>query len=280
MDQNYNELMDEFFNHNSESSIEEPSTLPQPPEVTLIEETEDNIEQRGTRFMGAPWYETIKHNQILIAGIGGIGSHTAFLLSRMNPKWMYLIDPDSVEFVNLSGQLFCKSNIGSRKIYAITDTIKDMSDYYQYSTNSRLVTHDYTIPSGYNIIISGFDNMTARRDLWVAWKRKLANTDKQEAKKLLYIDGRLLMEEFQILCVRGDDEYSIKEYEDHYLFAEEAAETPLCSMKQTTHIASMIASMICTLVTNHLTNIEAGIPIRDLPFYTEYNAELFKLITR
>lgn len=280
MDQNYNELMDELFNHNSESSIEEPTTLPQPPEVILIEETEDNIEQRGTRFMGAPWYETIKHNQILIAGIGGIGSHTAFLLSRMNPEWMYLIDPDSVEFVNLSGQLFCKSDIRNRKTYAIAGTIKDMSDYYQLTTNTRMIEHDYNIPSGYNIIISGFDNMTARRDLWVAWKRKLANTDKQEAKKLLYIDGRLLMEEFQILCVRGDDEYSIKEYEDHYLFAEKAAETPLCSMKQTTHIASMIASMICTLVTNHLTNIEAGIPIRDLPFYTEYNAELFKLITR
>lgn len=84
-------------------------------------------------------------------------------------------------------------------------------------------------------------------------------------------------EEFQILCIKGDDEYNINRYSNEYLFSDAEADETICSYKQTTFCANMIASYMVNLFVNFCAN-EVG-AYRDLPFLTAYNAETMYLKT-
>jgi len=54
----------------------------------------------------------------------------------------------------------------------------------------------------------------------------------------------------------------------------EVAETS-CTLKQTTHVAAMIASLAVSNYTNFLTNDNAGMEIRQLPFKTSFSVSDF-----
>ena len=63
-----------------------------------------------SRFSGAEWFKLIQTKHISLAGLGGIGSHTAFMLSRVHPASMTFYDDDTVEPANMSGQLFGRND--------------------------------------------------------------------------------------------------------------------------------------------------------------------------
>ena len=128
-----------------------------------------------------------------------------------------------------------------------------------------------------DIMICGFDNMVARRLFFNKWAAHVASKPAEERANCLYIDGRLAAEEFQILCIKGDDEYNINRYNKEFLFYDIEADETVCSYKQTTFCANMIASYMVNLFVNFCAN-EVG-AYRELPFLTTYNAETMYLKT-
>lgn len=244
----------------------EPSSqkLPENSPTLLIDET-------TSRFSSAIWYEKIQEKVILLAGVGGIGSYIAFLLGRLKPNAIYIYDNDTVETVNMAGQLYGTRHIGIHKVDAITDIIKEFTDY-----NSV-----FAIPSRFNydseatdIMICGFDNMASRMLFFDKWLTHVSHKEgKEEKAKCLFIDGRLAAEEFQIFCIKGDDIFNTQRYAKEFLFPDSEAEETMCSYKQTTFCANMIASFIVNLFVNFCANECGPIIDRDLPFLTTYNAE-------
>ena len=73
-------------NHSTENL--EHSEIPNVNNITEIEST--------TRFSSGIWYSKIMEQDVTIAGVGGIGSWVAMLISRMNPRHIYLYDPDTI----------------------------------------------------------------------------------------------------------------------------------------------------------------------------------------
>lgn len=234
------------------------------------------IDETTSRFSSASWYDKIQEKTIIIAGIGGIGSWFSLLLSRMKPLSIFVYDDDIVEAVNMSGQLYSQSDIEKFKVHAIANTIKNYANY-----NSIFAVNDkFTDESeAGDIMICGFDNMVARRTFFNKWKNHVQSKPEEERKNCLFIDGRLEAEIFQILCIRGDDEYNIKRYNDEFLFSDLDVNEAVCSYKQTTFCASMIASYMANLLVNFCTNQTNPIIDRDLPFFTTYNAETMYLKT-
>ena len=55
------------------------------------------------RFKTAYWFEEASKTNVLIAGLGGIGSNVAYNIGRIHPNSMALYDDDIIEEVNLSG---------------------------------------------------------------------------------------------------------------------------------------------------------------------------------
>lgn len=249
-------------------TAETPNIVPENSESLLIN-------QETSRFSSAVWYDEIQRRTVTLAGLGGIGSYVAFLLSRLDIQNIYLFDPDTVEVGNLSGQLYDDESIGQNKAYATGTLLRKLSHYYR----TNCYPENYNTSFATDIMICGFDNMDARRQFYNSWKRRA--TSAPDPSKCLFIDGRLAAENLQVLCIKGDDLYSMERYETEFLFSDEEAEETICSYKQTTFMANMIGSIIVNLFVNFVANEYCEELIkRDLPFYTEYSASsmYFKVI--
>lgn len=234
------------------------------------------VDEATSRFSSAIWYDNIKKKTVTLAGVGGIGSYVGFLLARMKPAFMFIYDDDIVEAVNMSGQLYGQSDLGRPKVSALAGMIRNYAGY----GNVFAMTERFTNESeASDIMICGFDNMAARRLFFNKWVNHVQSKPEEERKNCLFIDGRLAAEEFQILCIKGDDEYNINRYNNEFLFSDAEADVTICSYKQTTFCANMIASYMVNLFVNFCANQCEPIIDRDLPFLTTYNAETMYLKT-
>ena len=234
------------------------------------------VDETTSRFSSAIWYENIQKKTVILAGVGGIGSYVGFLLARMKPASMFIYDDDIVEAVNMSGQLYGQSDLGRLKVSALADMIRNYADYSSVFAISERFTDE---SEASDIMICGFDNMAARRLFFNKWLSHVQSKSEEERKNCLFIDGRLAAEEFQVLCIKGDDEYNINRYSNEYLFSDAEADETICSYKQTTFCANMIASYMVNLFVNFCANQCEPVIDRDLPFLTTYNAETMYLKT-
>lgn len=144
------------------------------------------IRESTARFSGASWFEDIQNQTIIVAGQGGIGSWVSMILSRMQPRQIFIYDDDVVETVNLAGQLYNKQSVGKKKVNAMATIMKDFSDYNGTMAVDRKWTEESD--SG-DIMICGFDNMAARKTFFESWLRHIVNHPHPE--KCLYLDGRI-----------------------------------------------------------------------------------------
>lgn len=223
-----------------------------------------------TRFSGAEWFSEIQKARIIIGGCGGIGSNLAFQLARMVPANITIYDDDNVEMVNMAGQLFSFDDLGKPKVNAITDMITFYTSMRQ--VNAIKEKFSYSTEPG-DIMLCGFDNMTARKVFFESWKRHLEGMTDDEKGRCLFMDGRLSIDTLQILCIKGNDTYNIDRYNREFLFSDSEAEATVCSMKQTTYLACMIGSLMTNLFTNFIAGTLNPIIPYDLPFFTEYDAQ-------
>ena len=234
------------------------------------------VDEATSRFSSAIWYENIQKKTVILAGVGGIGSYVGFLLARMKPASMFIYDDDIVEAVNMSGQLYGQSDLGRFKVSALAEMIRNYAGYSSVFAISERFTNE---SEASDIMICGFDNMVARRLFFNKWVNHVQSKPEEERKNCLFIDGRLAAEEFQVLCIKGDDEYNINRYSNEYLFSDAEADETICSYKQTTFCANMIASYMVNLFVNFCANQCEPLIDRDLPFLTTYNAETMYLKT-
>jgi len=222
------------------------------------------------RFKDASWFPTEEFNNeylIDVGGAGGISSWLSLLLTRAGFNIM-VHDFDTIEEHNLGGQFFQVNDIGKLKVEALFNNIKLFTGT-GINISQEKVTEETEIST---LCFSGFDNMKARKDMFNAWKREiLSYKDNKQLKELyenaIFIDGRLLMEQMQIFCVTPEN---MTEYEEKYLFEDSEIEDVVCTLKQTSHSATMIASHMVGFFTNHVTNILSGSKDRVVPFYYEY----------
>lgn len=260
-------------------SMPEPEIILEPvPEEVIPKTLPENsatlkINEFTSRFNGAVWALKANELDVVLAGCGGIGSWTGFVLSRLGLHSITLYDDDIVDSSNISGQLF---KIADRNQYKVS-ALKQMIQNYSGIWNINTINQKFTSRSApHKIMICGFDNMLARKTFFNVWYdnlRKQSKTEGFDPKEYIFIDGRLAAEELQVFCLRGDDKYFIKKYAEEYLFSDEEAEPTVCSYKQTSFMSNMIAGIINNLFVNYITNL-CDVPLeRELPFLTTYQAD-------
>lgn len=252
------------------------STVSEGPELIPVNKG-GQIEDEVSRFSSAIWFNKIMSKEIVLAGCGGIGSYVGFLIGRMKPKRLILVDPDRVELGNLSGQFYSSEDVGMYKVNALGNFIARHSSFTVIDTVARKYRMgDFTRP----IMICGFDNMDARKTFYSCWKDAVMATNPEDRGQYLFIDGRLAAEEFQVFAIQGWDYHSMERYEEEWLFSDEEAEATLCSYKQTSYMANMIGSVMTNIFVNFCTN-ECGLVLpQEVPFMTTYRGDFmdFKVI--
>ena len=235
-----------------------------------------------SRFSSAPWFDEAQKLNVLIAGLGGIGSNVAYNIGRIHPNSMILYDNDKVEIDNISGQFYGLDDVNSNKVTAIADMLHNRCSYYNiYANNERLIS---PVKVEADVMISGFDNMSSREYMFKMWLN---------SNSKLLIDGRMSAEYFQVFALCKEDTSNIYTYQNNYLFADFMAESGVCSYKQTTFMATMIGSVITNVFVNYCTNLaydkmrseeysEEDIYFlpRDIPFLTTYDASTMMFQTK
>ena len=242
-----------------------------PAETTIEESIEDITEEtqisaQYNRFKGADWFEIVQEQDVILAGLGGIGSWVSLFLSRLGPKTISLYDDDRFEAHNLSGQAFRIDSLGGFKVEEAASIAIDFSNYTKsYAFGSKYTEGNSTS----KIMICGFDNMDARKLFYNKWKESIIQ---EESHEYLFIDGRLTADMFQLFCIQGNDSYAQDEYEKNWLFNDEDADDTDCTFRQTSHIAAMLGTYITTYFTNFCSNLSPDNFPKRIPWFMEYNS--------
>lgn len=266
-----------------EESDEDDSETSEPESVPVAQETPQPRRRRSrrgdisaeatSRFSGAIWYDKIKEQDVTVVGVGGIGSWTSLLISRLGVKSLTLYDDDTVELGNISGQFYSSNDVDRFKVDAIQAAINRYSVYYNAtSINQKFESNSMVSP----VVISCLDSMSARRTVFNAWRCAVNNSE--DKSKFLFIDGRLSAETLQVFAVPGDDDSAIKRYKES-IFPDYEADTEVCSYKQTSFMANMIASLITNVFVNYVASTIDGGAARAVPFKTEYLGEMMWFTT-
>lgn len=262
----------------TETPVEESVIREEPEHVEIpVNSRSLLVSEITSRFSGAAWFNAVQSKTVMLAGLGGIGSYVAFLLSRLNIQNLILFDNDVVEMGNLSGQFYSSDMVGKFKSAAIGELMGRFSEYFNYQDFAQRYEAE---SDASEIMMCGFDNMEARAIYFANWENMVNSLPLEERSKCLFIDGRLAAESFQVLCIRGDDSYNIARYKHEFIFSDREAEETQCSYKQTSFMANMIASVMVNLFVNFCANECDPLIPRDLPFFTEYTAEtmFFKVV--
>lgn len=217
-----------------------------------------NHDPSKTRFSGAEWFKA-GPQEIIIGGVGGIGSWLAFWLSRIGHD-LYLFDGDTIDDVNLAGQFYKKHQLGELKVVGVKDNIN------QFCTNNININTWYDKDSIVTpIMFSAFDNMEARKLMFQKWK------DQEDRE--VFIDGRLLMEIGMVYCVQKGEE----DLYESELFDDSEVEDAACNYKATTHCGAFIASLMTSVFNNWLANKQTGIEMSFVQFRTDFELPMLTL---
>ncbi len=95
-----------------------------------------------------------------IAGLGGLGSHVAFLLARMGVGTLVLADFDVVDLSNLNRQQYFFYHVGKPKTQALKESLNHINPYLTYQTyNVRVTPKNFLeIFRDCDILIEAFDD--------------------------------------------------------------------------------------------------------------------------
>ena len=176
-------------------------------------------------------------NDITIVGLGTIGRNAAEHLFLLGHK-LNIYEDDCVEIHNCIPQGFSIYEIGKPKTSAFGRQMhgilgkgfkaEDLNVFPQ-----KFVKGDFVTP----ITIAAVDNMSARKDIYETWL--------QQEDRLLFIDGRMMAESFDVIvATKEDDSYMLT------WFSQDQAADGFCSNRATRHCGQMIGSWICQLICN------------------------------
>ena len=127
------------------------------------EALEDALIQRHTR----PVYETLKHAHIGIAGLGGLGSNIAVMLTRLGIGSLTLADFDCVDLSNLNRQHYMLTHLGQQKTEALAQQLYAINPYIQLELHSHRITESNAadIFKECSIVCEAFDDPEAKAAL-------------------------------------------------------------------------------------------------------------------
>lgn len=223
------------------------------------------------RLKGGEWFPFLYKKDIIVVGQGGIGSYLTYYLSRIGAT-LYTFDHDSFEVHNMSGQLVRNTDIDKNKAEAVKALIKELSPDCEIETHGKYTAESFTN----DIVVCGLDDMDARLQAFLNWEAQLTPETEKES---LFMDGRLLAEMYQIYTITGNNVKDRKRYREEALFTNKEAEEPICTFKQTSHAAGIIAGMMTSFLINWAVNTFGEPDTRIFPYFYEHTLP-YNIITK
>lgn len=126
---------------------------------------------RTERLIGKDNLEKLKNKNIIIFGLGGVGSYVAEALARCGVGKMTVVDKDTVDITNINRQLYAlHSTVGKNKADVAKERILDINPECEVTPVVKMYlpenSEEFNL-SQYDYIVDAIDNVTAKIDLAV-----------------------------------------------------------------------------------------------------------------
>jgi len=118
--------------------------------------------------IGQKGQNILKHSRILVAGLGGLGSVSAFYMAAAGIGHLNIVDMDVVEIGNLNRQILHGTrDIDRPKARSAFETLKDLNPDCHITAFEKEIAEETIDELGENVdlILDGTDNMETRRIL-------------------------------------------------------------------------------------------------------------------
>ncbi len=129
------------------------------------------IFSRTERLIGKDALEKLNNANVIVFGLGGVGSYTTEALARAGIGKMTVVDKDTVDITNINRQLYAlNSTIGKSKAEIAKERILDINPNCEVTALQKMYlpeNADEFNLSQYDYIIDAIDNVTAKIDLAV-----------------------------------------------------------------------------------------------------------------
>lgn len=125
------------------------------------------IYSRTEKLIGEKCVEKIKNSNIIVFGVGGVGSYAVEALSRSGVGSITVVDNDTVAESNINRQLIAlRSTIGLPKVEAVKQRIADINPNINVKAIETFCTADnvqtFFAQEKYDYIIDAIDTVSAK----------------------------------------------------------------------------------------------------------------------
>jgi tRNA A37 threonylcarbamoyladenosine dehydratase len=118
----------------------------------------------------------LQNANVLIVGLGGVGSFAAEFLARAGVGSMTIVDGDTIDITNINRQLpALHSTVGQAKVTIVGDRLMDINPELKLTRVQEFLSPEraYEIVSPeYNYVLDCIDSLTPKLNLIIAAKRK------------------------------------------------------------------------------------------------------------
>lgn len=137
---------------------------------------EKNFTTRTGLIIGDEGIEKLRNSNVIIFGVGGVGSFAAEAIARAGVGNMTIVDFDDVDITNINRQLpALHSTVGKYKVEVMKERILDINpdinikairDVYNKDTSDKILTENY------DYVIDAIDMVTSKIHLIETCKSK------------------------------------------------------------------------------------------------------------
>ncbi len=182
---------------------------------------------------------------IAIIGVGAIGRNVALQLAQIGAARFKLIDPDTIEELNVGPQGHWPADIGADKVAAVA---RDIMLLNPDIVSCETVTDIYKPGQldAETVLFACVDSMAARREIFEAESEHFH----------FFCDGRMAAEICRIHTADPTDAKSMEVYADSLYTDEQALDEP-CTAKSTCYCATIAAGLMVAQFSQWLR----GIPV-------------------
>jgi tRNA threonylcarbamoyladenosine dehydratase len=118
----------------------------------------------------------LKNSNVLIVGLGGVGSFAAEFVARAGVGKMTIVDGDTVDITNINRQLpALHSTVGMNKVDVVGDRLMDINPELELTRINEFLSPERThevVTDEFDYVMDCIDSVTPKLNLIIAAKRK------------------------------------------------------------------------------------------------------------
>lgn len=133
-------------------------------------------QERAALLFKEEGLERLKNSNVLVVGLGGVGSFAAEFLVRAGVGNMTIVDGDTVDITNINRQLpALHSTIGQPKVSVVADRLMDINPELNLTRVVEFLSPERAleiVTPEFDYVLDCIDSITPKLNLIIAAKRK------------------------------------------------------------------------------------------------------------